>query len=274
MSVNRILSLSCVPMLLSVLLVASAHTAPRQTYVLDSFGAESLVPVIRPMLAEGGSVSSYQGRLVVHTTPNNYAEITRLLKQVDVAPTQLKLSLRVKEDGSYSNRGVNVGDVVITRDRGGKWGAGAEVGIDYSTGSRQRHSTYTVSALSGYRANIDSGTLVSLSKTYVSRYGIANSTLLIPVTQGMTVLPRHLPDGRIQLDVAQQYDRVRLLATSGHHEPQINTQNSQTQLVVQPNQWTSVGSIVQQQDVSRTLGKSSRYINIPIEIKVEPMLNR
>lgn len=256
----------------SVMLMMPAAIAaqPMQTYVIDSFGGESLVSVIQPMLVDGGSVSSYQGRLVVRTTPANYAEVKRLLKQVDTTPKQLKLSLRVKENGHYSNRGVDVGDVVISRNTQGKWGVGGRVDVDYGNGSRQNTSTYTVNTLSGYRANIDSGTLMSLSRAYVTRYGVTSQQTLVPITQGMSVLPRQLPDGRVQLDVSQQYDTVKL-ATSRYGDPKINTQNSQTQIVAQPNQWVSIGNIVQQQDYSRTLGKSSSFINIPIEIKIEPM---
>lgn len=258
--------------MLSVMPVASTTVLAQsmQTYVIDSFGGESLVSVIQPVLVDGGSVSSYQGRLVVRTTPANYADIQRLLKQVDTAPKQLKLSLRVKETGHYSNRGVNVGDVVISRNHAGKWGMGADIGVDYRHGSRQGSSLYTVNTLSGYRANIDSGTLMSLSRAYVTRYGISSEQSLVPITRGMSVLPRQLPDGRVQLDVSQQYDTMKA-STSSLHNPQIQTQNSQTQVVVSPNQWVSLGNIVQKQSHSRTLGKSSSYINIPIEVKVEPI---
>lgn len=272
---------------------------PMQTYVIDSFGGESLVSVIRPILAKGGSISSYQDRLIIRTTPANYAEVQQLLLQVDTTPRQLKLSLRVQENSSYQNRGVDVGDVVITRNRGGKWGVGADVDVDYQNGTRSASSTYSVNALSGYQANIDSGTLLSLTRSYIGRYGAVSNISLVPVTQGMSIVPRQLPDGRVQLDVAQRYDRVSMTGDYStriniHHRtvhqhgthakqrhdslrqvtpdmPDVKTQSSHTQVIVQPNQWVSIGNIVQYDNQSRTLGKSSRYINIPIEVKVEPL---
>lgn len=285
-------------MYLTAVLVVSAVAASTalavpsmQTYVIDSFGGESLVSVIRPMLAEGGSVNSYQGRLVIRTTPSNYADIQRLLKQVDTTPKQLKLSLRVGENSRYHNRGVDVGDVVITKDpKSRQWGVGADIDVDYGNGSRNAQRTFTVNTLSGYRANIDSGTLLSLSQHYLGRYGVVSSKTLVPVTQGMSILPRQLPDGRVQLDVSQQYDRVNptysdstaIRVRTGdrhHHHPRypdarhatkqpVATQNSHTQVIVQPNQWVSIGNVVQQNNQSRTLGSSSSYVTIPIEVKV------
>ena len=57
------LSLTIVPI--------AVQAAPYQTYVIHTYGGESLLPAVRQQLSasrDGGTVSIYQDKLVLHTT--------------------------------------------------------------------------------------------------------------------------------------------------------------------------------------------------------------
>ncbi len=64
--------------------------------------AEQVIPIIQPMLAREGSVSGFQGQLVVRTTPANLEEIKRILASLDNAPRQLLITVRQDADTDRS----------------------------------------------------------------------------------------------------------------------------------------------------------------------------
>src|SRR6185312_11152094 len=56
--------------------------------------AEEVIPIVRPLLAPGGTVTGINNRLVVRTTSANLAEIKQVLSAVDARPRQLMISVR------------------------------------------------------------------------------------------------------------------------------------------------------------------------------------
>jgi type II secretory pathway component GspD/PulD (secretin) len=73
---------------------ALAQSTVLEVIPLRHRSAVEVIPIIQPMLAREGSVSGYQGQLVVRTTPANLEEIRRILAAVDTAPRQLLISVR------------------------------------------------------------------------------------------------------------------------------------------------------------------------------------
>lgn len=67
--------------------------------------ADQVIPVIQPMLAPGGSISGMQSQLIVRTTPENLAEIRRILASVDSVPRKLLISVRQNAQASQNERG-------------------------------------------------------------------------------------------------------------------------------------------------------------------------
>ena len=84
------LSLTVVPI--------AVQAAASQTYVIHTYGGESLLPAVRQQLnasRDGGTVSTYQDKLVLHTTAANYQTIQQLLSQIDGQPQALTVSVIV-----------------------------------------------------------------------------------------------------------------------------------------------------------------------------------
>src|SRR5262245_64972253 len=74
--------------------------------------AAEVIPIIQPMLTREGSVSGFQGQLVVRTTPANLEEIKRILADVDAAPRQLLISVRHDLAGERSRSQADVSATV------------------------------------------------------------------------------------------------------------------------------------------------------------------
>ena len=73
-----------------------AHAQQMQVEVIDLYArnADEMVRLLRPMLAPGGSIRAFRDKLVISTTPQNLADLRRILEQVDAPPRQLLITLR------------------------------------------------------------------------------------------------------------------------------------------------------------------------------------
>ena len=93
-------------------LLASAGAQAQQTVLevipLRYRNVHEVIPVIQPMLAREGSVSGYQGQLVVRTTPANMDEVKRILASLDRAPRQLIISVRQDAEAERSRSAVEI----------------------------------------------------------------------------------------------------------------------------------------------------------------------
>ncbi len=77
---------------------------------------QQLLPVIRPYLSEGSSVSAYQNQLVLNATPQELAKTRELLQRLDQAGRQLQISVRTDNSGSDDRRSVDVDSVIRAGD--------------------------------------------------------------------------------------------------------------------------------------------------------------
>lgn len=85
--------------LLCLLLLGAASTAASERLVVEIIAlnhrsATELTAVLRPLVPPPGSVSAFQGQLVVKTTRANLAELRRVLAELDRAPRTLLVSVR------------------------------------------------------------------------------------------------------------------------------------------------------------------------------------
>lgn len=79
--------------------------------------AEQLIPVIRPLLAQGGTVTGMNDQLLLRSTKANLAEIRKVLVNLDTQPRRLLIYVRQSAEGvdgnaptgvrSYATRGAN-----------------------------------------------------------------------------------------------------------------------------------------------------------------------
>jgi type II/III secretion system protein len=239
--------------------------------------AGEVIPIIQPMLAREGSVSGYQGQLVVRTTPANLQEVKRILAALDTAPRQLLITVRdaaaVERSRSQTDISVNAGTdnarVVIppaSRDpRGGSVTAGGgddRVRVQAVEGRSVEgdSGTQTVRAMEGREAFVRSAQSAPVRERQVQRTvvggkvveRVVESTQYRDVASGFYVLPR-LSGDRVMLDISQQREALR--GASGV----ASVQGLVTTVSGRMGEWMEIGSIDRETSSQQNtlLGRSS-----------------
>ena len=260
----------------------SAQAATFQTYVIDTYGGDALLPAVRQQLnnnRDGGTVTTYQDKLVLHTTAANYQAVQQLLTQIDGQPQALTVAVRVGNNSSVQGN-IQQGQVIISNR--GIQGSGI---IHQSNSQQQTNNLYQVQTLSGSAASISTGTLYALNQTYdVNRYTnykspsvqiVIQQQVLLPTTQGITVTPRLLPTGQVEVTLSQVEEKLaRSYSTSQKNSNHaIQGQRLDTTIIIPRGQWVTIGQISQSSQNQRASDGSNRAIdstkNTPIWIMVQ-----
>jgi type II secretory pathway component GspD/PulD (secretin) len=247
--------------------------------------ADEVVPVVRPLLAPGESVSGMDARLIVRTAPQTFAQIERLLTEIDTPRRNLRISVRhTGENGptqggqgfsGNAQRGstriiVTNGDRATAGTTSGKTGTG-----EGEQGSSERHistkrdtSTQTLTVLDGGHAFLHIGETIAQVQPFLalagSRLGVVAGIQYYDVTTGFEVEPRVLGE-QIQLAVTP-----RLAFRSNQGEQAVIFQELHTQVMVKPGEWMDLGGAVESTStVSRQIlstgSEGSRFL-----IRVDP----
>lgn len=96
---NRLLWLIAAVLLTFTVAGHAQHTV-LEVITLKYRSADQIIPMLKPLLAPGGTISGMQNRVVVRTTPQNLAELRKVLDAVDSAPRRLVISVRQEAAGS------------------------------------------------------------------------------------------------------------------------------------------------------------------------------
>ena len=268
------LSLTVVPIV--------AQAATFQTYVIHTYGGDALLPSVRQQLnnsRDGGTVTTYQDKLVLHTTAANYQAVQQLLTQIDGQPQALTVAVRVGNNSSVQGN-IQQGQVIISNR--GIQGSGI---IHQSNSQQQTNNLYQVQTLSGSAASISTGTLYALNQTYdVNSYTnykspsvqiVIQQQVLLPTTQGITVTPRLLPTGQVEVTLSQVEEKLaRSYSTSQKNSNHaIQGQRLDTTIIIPRGQWVTIGQISQSSQNQHASYGSNRAIdstkNTPIWIMVQ-----
>ena len=272
---------------LNVLPIA-VQAAAYQTYVIHTYGGESLLPAVRQQLSasrDGGTVSIYQDKLVLHTTAANYQKVQQLLSQIDGQPQALTVAVRVG-NSSQSQGNSQQGQVIISNR--GIQGAGT---INQRNSQQQGNNLYQVQTLSGSAASISTGTLYSLNQTYIANSSptyptyhgpagqiIIQQQVLLPTTQGIAVTPKLLPNGQVEVRLTQVEEQLVRANPSYNRYGYTNNSSVQGQrlnstIVVARGQWVNIGQISQNNQSQSSGYGSNRAINssnrVPISLLVQ-----
>jgi len=240
------------------------------TYVVDTFGGAALQPIVQNQLNQlpnGGNVMVYQERLVINTTPQNYAKVRELIRQIDRMPQMLTVSVRVGENSSnYENTGYgNIGVINNQVYLNGRWQNNQSQTIG--------NQLYQVQTLSGKPASIGLEQFLPTQAVIVHgrRQGyyphvfIANT--LLSANQGIIVTPTALSNGQIQVQIAQANDKFGSLAFgNGNRQTVVNGQNFSSTITVNPNQWTTIGYVNNAGRTSSTYADYNQNMQTPIQI--------
>ena len=273
-------------------LTITAQAAPYQTYVIETYGGDALLPAVRQQLdssGDGGTVTIYQDKLVLRTTAANYRMVQQLLTQIDRQPQALTVSVRVGNNNS-SRGNIQQGQVIISNR--GIQGVGV---INQSNSQQQTNNLYQVQTLSGSAASISTGTLWSLTQSYNANlypryrtYGnqignhpsgqiIIQQQVLLPTTQGIAVMPRLLANGQVEVKLSQVEEQLvrpsSIYRQNGYGNSAIQGQRLNSTIIVPRGQWVTIGQISQNsQNQSASYGgkqNNSRSNDMPISLLVQ-----
>lgn len=258
----------CRWVILAALLTAAALTRAEpvvEVIPLHYRTAEEVIPILQPMLAREGAISGFKGQLIIRTTPENLAEIKRILATVDSAPRQLIVTVRQDADGSLRRRSADVsGNIgndnarVIVPPAAGRDNRGGRIVIQDgdsrvsghvldSASRASERNIQTIRVMEGREAFIAVGQSVPVRDRQVTRTivngqvveQVVNTTQYRDVATGFYVRPR-LSGDRVMLDISPQRESLSRDVRGG-----VNVQRAATTVSGRLGEWLEIGGITQ-----------------------------
>jgi type II secretory pathway component GspD/PulD (secretin) len=252
--------------------------------------AEQMIPMLQPLLAPGGTLSGMQGKLIIRTTPQNLAELRKVLDAVDTMPKRLLVSVRQESaDSGLDSESEVSGSVGSDRARvsvpgsPGKDGATVELRRGQNV-ARARTITsqsaatdrtmQTVQVIEGNEAFIRVGQSVPIrsGSVTVTLLGsqIANSAEYRDADTGFRVRPRVTGD-QVALEISTRRDRV-----ADPNVQSFDIQRIDTVVSGRLGQWMEIGGIIQTRSqtegasVSRRTGNQSDDRRVFLKVEMTP----
>lgn len=234
---------------------ASAQTEFKIITLQHRF-AESLLPVVLPMVGEGGSASAINNQLLVRATPERMAEIEQAVATLDVSRKNVRITIRHNDtqQAQHDRLGISgrirsddvrmgVGEVPRGRD-------GVQLNVDHEQSSMSERGSEFVTVLDGERAFIRVGQSVPYTEQWAlwsQRYlNTQQTTEFRDITTGFAVRPRYIGN-QLELEIAP---RIARLNNSGF----IDFEALATTVHVTPGQWFDLGGTMRlKDDVSRAI---------------------
>jgi type II secretory pathway component GspD/PulD (secretin) len=253
--------------------------------------AAEVMPILQPMLAPEGSISGFQGQLVVRTTPANLNEIKSMLAGLDTAPRQLVITVRQEAEGSRSRSAAEAsgsvgGDHGRVTVPGSPDPRGGNVvlrnGDDTvrlraleESGELSERGTQSVRVMEGREAFLRIGQLAPVRERQVQRSVVGGRVVeqVVETTQyreaasGIYVLPR-VAGERVTLDISAQRE-----ALARSPQGSISTQGVVTTVSGRLGEWMEIGGMGQdtsgRQSVllgrTATAARDSRRVLVKVE---------
>ena len=192
--------------------------------------ASQIIPVLKPLVARGGTVTGMNDQLIVRTTPENLAALKQVLRRIDRPARRLRIIVRQ--------------DVAGTRSGSGSGQSVSDQGVRYDTLSTlsegAQSNLHVVQTVDGKPAFISVGQAVPLpdQTVVVTTAGAAvqNSIHYRDVTSGFYVIP-HVSGDDVTLQVAPQ------LESASHSGGAIDIQHVQSTVSGRLGQWIELGGV-------------------------------
>ncbi|MFW2438488.1 MAG: secretin N-terminal domain-containing protein [Arenicellales bacterium] len=249
--------------------VVQAQKMVTEVVPLGYRSVNEIVPIIRPLVSPGGSVSGLQGQLVVTATPQKMAEVRRLLATLDRPPARLLIS--VKRGGSSTGKqgsasvqgragnlsinkgGIAIGDRHSDQLNGDKNSLSVKMKSDSQ--NEQSNITQQVQVLEGREAYISAGEEIPVRNrsTVVGPGGIYgyDNVAYYPAVTGFYAIPR-LNGDEVFLEINTVSRRRNNLRINGRYPQQgwqprsnVAVTNVSTTARGKLGEWIAIGSIDQ-----------------------------
>ena len=255
-----------------------SHAAEKQVLEVISLGyrqADDVIPMLRPLLAPGGTITGTKNQLVVRTTRANMAELKQVLAAVDSAPRRLMISVRqssgmdTSRDAASVQGSVDVGtNARVTVP--GRPGTTGDPGVSVQSGrtrvegnvvssqsARNDQLTQSVQVLEGNPAFIRTGQSAIVPNTQIietptGRQIIQGGGQTVQANTGFYATPRVNGD-RVTLEIGTSRERLRNLETGS-----VSGQHVSTVVSGRLGEWIEIGGITQsmEQEQGEVLARS------------------
>lgn len=195
--------------------------------------AEDLIPVLQPLLEQGGALTGQDYKLFVRTSNANLAQLRSAVAQLDKQQRQMLVSVRRSTAQDIQREQASASGTFSTRD-----GASATVRAGERNLQTNDSSVSSVQVLEGNSAFIATGTSVPIVTAFAvgggKRSFVAGTVEHRDLQRGFVVTPRVNGD-QVILEISQQDER---LGANG-----IQTQSLNTQVVGQLGSWIQLGGV-------------------------------
>lgn len=251
--------------ILSVFLVCYLPSVAAQLKVeiipLHHRTADQIIPILSPLVSDGGAITGMNNQLIVKTTPANLEELKKVLASLDKPLHRLMITVRqdidstAARDRSSINGTYSTGDVTISNSSGrrGRTGAGINLTDENGNSIRLRNNSthsaladsndFHVQTVEGQPAWIQTGKSVPVANqtTYIRRDGVAvqDTVDYQDVTSGFYVIA-NLNGDNVTLSISPNLSRAH-----PHQGGEFEVQNIQTTVQGRLGEWISIGGIDQ-----------------------------
>ncbi len=254
--------------------------------------ANDLLPTLRALVAEGGTVTGLNNQLVIRTTPANLADLKQVLASLDVRQQQLRITVRQNVQGASQAAAdqlaarLRVGGGAASAGMGGPGDApgaairyqGENAGVSvesYRThGEDDRASTHFIMAIEGTPAYITTGQSLPLpqSSALLTPYGanVQESLTYRNVGSGVYVTPR-LAGDEVTLEISPYSEQLSRGGGGMIAEHSVNT-------VVRGRlgEWLALGGATSAShdssgsELTRTQNSDSNAYDVWVKVEVAP----
>jgi Bacterial type II/III secretion system short domain len=244
-------------MLFVMLLLGSALAAAQSTVLevidLKYRNAQEVLPVLKPFVAREGSISALNNQLIVRTTPQNLAELRKILDGIDKRPRRLVITVTQDVDLSASGRGASVagtigGDNAAVTVPGAPGRAETRVYSSQSAGAER--GGQTVQVLEGNIAFIRVGQSAPITTRQIIQTPqgprVIDSTQFRDATSGFYARPRTSGE-RVTVEIAGNRDQFTNPATGA-----ASIQRFDTVVSGRLGEWIELGGSTQSREVDES----------------------
>jgi len=186
---------------------------------------DQVIPVLRPLLEPGGSLSGQGTQLFVRTSARNLADLRSALEVLDRPARRLVISVRYEDAGSSSRSAVGVTNQGIR--------------IVESRGTGEDRVDQRIQVIEGGRAFIASGQSRPIQQRQVIRTPggvvVQDSTAIQDIATGFEVVPR-IAGRNVQLEIAPQRE------TPGRLPGSVQGQRAETTVTAAFGEWVELGA--------------------------------
>jgi hypothetical protein len=224
---------------------------------------DQVLPVLRPLLEPGATLTGQSGQLIVRTSPQNLAELRQALDAIDQPSRRLQILVRFDDASDSASRDLAASGVISNR------GSRVELRGQDAQAMASERIDQRVQVVEGGTAWIATGQSRTLpQRQYIQTPGgvVSQQTFVVQeASTGFAVLPR-LTGATVHLEIAPQRE---MLGPRGTME----SQRVATSAVGRLGEWFEIGGVVAAStrdergltSSSRAAGSGSRRVWVKVE---------